>query len=89
MTLGRRGFSKLILSACVAAVPFKAVLATTMTNRLLNIVREVEQRLGARLGFAAPDTETEGAWTYEADQRFPLCSTFKVIASSACRPGRR
>jgi len=83
MTLGRRDFSKLVLSACAAGGPFKVALATTMTNRLLGKVRLVEDRLQARLGFTALDTETGGAWRYQADQRFPMCSTFKVIASGA------
>lgn len=83
MTLGRREFSKLVLGTCAAGGSLHPVMAAAMTNRLLDSVRQVEQRLNARLGFAALDTGTGEAWTYQADQRFPMCSTFKVIATSA------
>ena len=52
-----------------------------MSNRLLQKVRQVEERLEARLGLAVLDEESGQQWTYHADQRFPLCSTFKVLAS--------
>lgn len=83
MTLDRRNFSKLILSACTVGGPFKTVLAVTMTNRLLSKVMLVEDRLQARLGLAVLDEQTGSSWKYQADQHFPLCSTFKVLASSA------
>ncbi len=83
MALGRRDFSKLVLGACVAGGSFKVVLAATEPTPLLENIRQVEERLGARLGFAALDTEAGEAWRYQADQRFPMCSTFKVIASGA------
>jgi beta-lactamase class A len=44
---------------------------------------EIEQRLGARLGVSILDTQTERAWAHRADERFPMCSTFKVLASGA------
>lgn len=83
MTLGRRNFSKLVLSACATVGSFRTVLAAVMSDRVLDSVRQVEQRLGARLGFAALDTGTGKTWSYQADQRFPMCSTFKVVASAA------
>jgi len=63
----------------VAGGILKAVLAATMSNRLLQKVRQVEERLEARLGLAVLDEESGQQWTYHADQRFPLCSTFKVL----------
>ena len=83
MTLARRDFAKLLLGTCVAGASSKAILAATMPDRLLESVRQVEQRLGARLGFAVVDTASGASWRYQADQRFPMCSTFKVIASGA------
>ncbi|UEM04372.1 class A beta-lactamase [Skermanella rosea] len=44
---------------------------------------EVERRLGARLGAAILDTESGRRWSHRADERFPLCSTFKAIACGA------
>jgi len=83
MTLGRRDFSKLIFGACAVGGSFRAVSATTMISRLRDQVMQVEDRLDARLRFAALDTGTGGTWRYQADQRFPMCSTFKVLAAGA------
>lgn len=58
-------------------------MAATIPNRLLQKVREVEERLEARLSLAVLDEESGRHWAYQADQRYPLCSTFKVLASSA------
>jgi len=41
---------------------------------------ELEARLDARLGAAVLDTETGRRWSYRADERFPLNSTFKAYA---------
>ncbi|GJM11610.1 MAG: beta-lactamase [Pseudohongiella sp.] len=54
-----------------------------MPERLLQRVQQVEENLGARLGFAVLDEESGRRWTFQADQRFPMCSTFKVLASAA------
>jgi beta-lactamase class A len=42
----------------------------------------IEHRLGARLGVAAGTME-RALIAYRADERFPLCSTFKVLAAAA------
>jgi hypothetical protein len=42
-------------------------LAATMSNRLLQKVRQVEERLEARLGLAVLDEESRQQWTYHAD----------------------
>lgn len=81
--LDRRCFSKLMMYVCMVGGISKSVLAATVSDRLLNSVRQVENRLQARLGFAALDGEDGSVWEYQADQRFPMCSTFKVIASAA------
>jgi len=83
MALNRRSFSILLLGACSAGAPSAAVLAATKTNVFLDTVTGVEESLGARLGFSALDTGTGTTWLYQADQRFPMCSTFKVIACAA------
>lgn len=44
---------------------------------------EIEARLGARLGVAILDTQTGRRWEHRASERFPLCSTFKVLACGA------
>ena len=43
----------------------------------------IEARLKARLGVAIIDSDQNRSWLYKADERFPLCSTFKVLAAAA------
>lgn len=43
----------------------------------------LEQRLGARLGVHVLDTHTGRQWAHRADERFPMCSTFKLLACAA------
>lgn len=45
--------------------------------------KALEARMGGRLGVAAIDTGTGRRIAYRADERFPVCSTFKVIVSGA------
>jgi beta-lactamase class A len=44
---------------------------------------EIEAQLGGRLGVAALDTGTGRKIARRADERFPMCSTFKVLAVGA------
>ena len=52
-----------------------------LTNRLA----EIEAELGGstRLGVAVVDTGSGRRWGRRTDERFPLCSTFKVLACGA------
>ncbi|MGH1352943.1 MAG: class A beta-lactamase [Methyloligellaceae bacterium] len=51
---------------------------------ILKKIKEVEQRLGgARIGMATYDLETGKRLQYNADQLFPLSSTFKVFLCGA------
>ncbi len=43
----------------------------------------IEARIGGRLGVAVLDTGSGRAWSRRATERFPLCSTFKVLAAGA------
>ncbi|HWN36614.1 MAG TPA: class A beta-lactamase [Pseudonocardia sp.] len=44
---------------------------------------DLETRFGGRLGVFALDTGSGAAIGHRADERFPLCSTFKVLAAAA------
>lgn len=41
--------------------------------------REIEQRLAARVGLAVYDTRSDRQWLYNADERFPMASTSKLL----------
>ncbi|MCW3148999.1 class A beta-lactamase [Stutzerimonas stutzeri] len=44
---------------------------------------ELEKQLDARLGVAIIDSQSGRQWRHRADERFPLCSTFKLLAGAA------
>lgn len=46
-------------------------------------IAEIEARVGARLGVAMRDTASGAELRYRADERFPITSTFKLLASAA------
>jgi beta-lactamase class A len=46
-------------------------------------LRELEQTLDGRLGRYARDTGNGAQLAYRADERFPMCSTFKIMAAAA------
>jgi beta-lactamase class A len=48
-----------------------------------NQVAAIEARVGGRMGVAALDTGNGKRLDYRADERFPMCSTFKFLAAAA------
>tara|TARA_R100001440_G_scaffold25353_1_gene41164 strand:+ start:284 stop:1159 length:876 start_codon:yes stop_codon:yes gene_type:complete len=52
-------------------------------SALIATVDRTANELQANVGFAAYDLESGQRWEYQADQRFPLSSTFKTLACAA------
>tara|TARA_B100000405_G_scaffold84303_1_gene58343 strand:+ start:240 stop:1109 length:870 start_codon:yes stop_codon:yes gene_type:complete len=73
----------LIIRAAVVCLGLTAASFAAAGTPLVSTVQEIESRLNARVGIAVSDQETGRAWRYHADQRFPLASTFKVLACGA------
>jgi len=48
-----------------------------------NPFAEIEAKIGGRLGVAALDLSSGRSLSYRADERFPMCSTFKAMAVAA------
>ena len=46
-------------------------------------LQQVEQRTGGRIGVAALDTGSGRNIRHRAEERFPMCSTFKLLAAAA------
>jgi beta-lactamase class A len=46
-------------------------------------IAAIEARLGGRIGLAALDIGSGKRVDYRADERFPMCSTFKFLAAAA------
>lgn len=86
MTLTRRGFSALV-GALVAggalARPGLVFAAGKAEKDLAGALAALEKRIDARLGVSILDTGTGRSWGHRADERFPLCSTFKALACGA------
>ena len=68
-------FSTLITIFCLTLS-----LPANAANTLVDAVKSAENELGARIGLAVHDLETEQRWEYRSDERFPLSSTFKTLA---------
>lgn len=69
--------------ALLAVLSLVQVLAQPPTPAPELVLVELERRLGGRLGVAALDTGS-GRWLrHRSGERFPLCSTFKVLLAGA------
>ncbi|MDZ5458494.1 class A beta-lactamase [Azohydromonas lata] len=78
------------IALTLAGVPLLSALPRTATagadagpDALTRALPALEQRLGGRLGVYVLDTQSGRQWTWRADERFPMCSTFKVLACGA------
>ncbi len=58
-----------------ATKPFRTKIAHAKLNR-------IEADSGGRLGVCILDTATERRLVHRADERFPMCSTFKLLAAA-------
>lgn len=67
--------------ALAALITLPAVAFATPSGQIP--LDALERRHGGRLGVAALDTGSGKALSFRADERFPMCSTFKLIAVSA------
>jgi beta-lactamase class A len=57
--------------------------ATSGENDSAARIAAIETRIGGRIGVAALDTTNSKHVDYRADERFPMCSTFKFLAAAA------
>jgi len=69
-----RGF--LLLTFLTASVAFGESDAATR-------IAAIEKRIGGRIGVATLDTSSGKRLDYRAEERFPMCSTFKFLVSAA------
>lgn len=67
-----------ILPALASESPSKAALAAVATE-----FARLEHEAGGRLGVDVYDTGNRTQFGYRADERFPMCSTFKLILAGA------
>lgn len=70
----------LAISICFAT---QSPLVKSEQNLIFEAARRAEAQLNNRVGLALYDTESGASWLYNADERFPMASTFKVLACGA------
>lgn len=75
----RRAF---LLGAAACLAPIAARAASTVESAREKIAA-IEAREGGRLGVALLDTTSGATLGYRDDERFPMCSTFKLLAAAA------
>jgi beta-lactamase class A len=73
--------------ASATAVPSLPLHAEPTNSSVENALRMLEQRVGGRLGVAGIDTSSGRVIAYRADERFPMCSTFKLMLCAAVMSG--
>ena len=69
-----------LISAASAALAPGAFLRAEQRKPLLARLGEVEEKSGGRLGCAVLDTASGHRFAYRGTDRFPMCSTFKLLA---------
>jgi beta-lactamase class A len=72
-----------VLGACVASLPPQLLAATVESSPLVSQLSALERRHGGQLGVAMLDTGSGRRIAHRGDQRFLMCSTFKVLAVAA------
>lgn len=83
--LHRRKFLTALAAAPVVmpALAEAAVFTSTPNSALSSRINELEQRSGGRLGVAVLDTHDGRRFAWRGDQRFRMCSTFKMPLAAA------
>jgi beta-lactamase class A len=72
---------RLILAACAALAAGPRFARAEMPPGLSEALARIEAASGGRLGVAVLGSGVQAA--HRADERFPLCSTFKLLAAAA------
>jgi len=70
-------------AAAAAAVFARAASSEDRVKLAGDRLAAIEARQGGRLGVAILDTGNGAKLAHRADERFPMCSTFKLLASAA------
>src|SRR5258705_1505701 len=76
------GIGTALIATGVSGRP-KSACASTANQGLLDEIKRLESESGGRLGVCVLETATDARHVYRGDERFPMCSTFKVLAAAA------
>ena len=81
--LTRRRFNSMACAAGGWIVFGRSAAASPSAPRFADDMVQLEAKSGGRLGVAVIDTRDGSLTQHRGDERFPMCSTFKVLASAA------
>jgi beta-lactamase class A len=76
-------FSRRAVLISIASIAGGRSLAAAVPSDTAEVVARLEGELGGRIGFAALDTASGSQLSYRADERFAMCSTFKLMLAAA------
>ena len=76
------GFGTALMASGLSVQP-QALRASAANQRLLDDIKRLESESGGRLGVCVLETATGVRHAHRGDERFPMCSTFKVLAAAA------
>jgi beta-lactamase class A len=82
----RRHFAKASLATLIGCSAFgrsRLAAAEDAFSTLPDSLAKIESESGGRLGVAVLDTRSGASAGHRADERFPMCSTFKLLAAAA------
>ncbi|QAU47328.1 class A beta-lactamase [Bradyrhizobium guangzhouense] len=86
--LTRRQFNSSALAVAGSLfLPNVSVAASDGTAPLIEAFEQLELKCAGRLGVSVLDTTTGAQIHHRGDERFPMCSTFKVLAAAAILKG--
>ena len=80
---GRRSFLAGLAAIAASLRARAAPLAEERLDLASKRLAQIEAREGGRLGVFVRDTGTGSTLEHRADERFPMCSTFKLLAAAA------
>ncbi|MFL9813029.1 class A beta-lactamase [Stutzerimonas sp. VN223-3] len=75
--------ASLAVGSVCAASPLNGNTSDASQDSFIRKVIQLEARLGARIGAVVRSPQINLHWAHRADERFPMCSTFKLLASGA------
>jgi beta-lactamase class A len=80
----RRSFTRRDALAAMASFAGAVGLSrAAMSSRDADVVAGIENAVGGRIGLAALDTASGRRLSHRADERFAMCSTFKLMLAAA------
>lgn len=85
--LTRRHFNTTLSTAIGFLLAGRSTMASPSSPRFAEDMNQLESKSGGRLGVAVLDTGDGSLLQHRGDERFPMCSTFKLLAAAAVLKG--